>query len=175
MSRVVSAFARICLGLCLGSSFLFVSARPLLAANCAIVHHEAPTDAELAYRNGEFAKAESLYSAALSKAPERIDAAIGLVHSLLKQQRIIEASESVHRLLEGRPAVASLLTLRAEVELRQGEPWSATETATAALKLDQCNPRTLLIFARLADLNSRHLTARWPWSGCARCRCRSCP
>ena len=46
------------------------------------------------------------------------------------------------------------------MELRQGEPWSAAETAGASAKLDACNPRTMLMFARLAEMNSRHASAR---------------
>jgi thioredoxin-like negative regulator of GroEL len=131
-----------------------------MAANCAIVHHGTSTEADMAYLAGEFAKAAELYKTALAKSPESTDVGMGLVHSLLRQQRVVEALDEVHELVNEKPMTAALLTLRAEVELRQGEPWSAAETASASAKLDACNPRTMLMFARLAEMNSRHATAR---------------
>jgi len=155
-----SGSARLRAGVYLVSGLFWVSAQSVMAANCAIVHHGTPTEADTAYQAGEFAKAAELYKAALAKGPESVDAGIGLVHSLLRQQRVVEASDVVRGLVDKKPTTAALLTLRAEVELRQGEPWSAAETASASAKLDPCNPRTMLTFARLAELNSRHATAR---------------
>jgi hypothetical protein len=146
--------------LCLVPGLFWVSAQSMMAANCAVVHHEPLTEADTAYLAGDFSKAAELYKAALAKGPEQVDAGIGLVHSLLRQQRVVEASDAVRGLIGEKPTTAALLTLRAEVELRQGEPWLAAETASASAKLDPCNTRTILMFARLAELNSRHATAR---------------
>ncbi len=154
-----SASAWLRAGLYLVSGLFWTSAQSVMAANCAIVHHGTPTEADTAYLAGEFAKAEGLYRAELAKGPAQADAGAGLVHSLLRQQRVVEASDEVRRLVGAMPPTAALLTLRAEVELRQGEPWSAAETASGSAKLDPCNPRTMLMFARLAELNSRHATA----------------
>lgn len=146
--------------LCLVPGLFWVSAQSMMAANCAVVHHGPLNEADTPYLAGDFSKAAELYKAALAKGPEQVDAGIGLVHSLLRQQRVVEASDAVRGLIGEKPTTAALLTLRAEVELRQGEPWSAAETASASAKLDPCNPRTMLMFARLAELNSRHATAR---------------
>ena len=139
---------------------LWLPAHPLFAANCAVVHHPAPSAADTAFLAGDFAKAAELYQAALTKNPAEADVAIGLVHALLHQQKIQGAADAVHALIGDKTAAAVLLTLRAEVELRQGEPWAAAETANASAKLDPCNPRTLLMIARLAGLSSRYATAR---------------
>jgi len=109
---------------------------------------------------GDFAKAEGLYQAALAKSPGEPNLANGLVRSLLRQQRVLDAASAVQSLIGDKPAPATLLTLRGEVELSQGEPWTAAETAGASAKLDPCNPRTIFLIARLAELSSRHATSR---------------
>ena len=51
------------------------------------------------------------------------------------------------------------ITLRGEVEYRQGMPWIAAETALASGKLDPCNPRNHLLLADLARLSSLYATS----------------
>jgi hypothetical protein len=154
----VGTFAPVlmCIGIILG--LLWIPPHSLFAMNCAVVHHPAPSEADTAFLAGEFAKAAELYQTGLAKNQET-DLAIGLVHALLRQQKVQEAAVAVHAFIGDKPASAALLTLRAEVELRQGEPWAAAETAGASVMLDPCNPRTMLLFAELAELNSRHATA----------------
>ena len=146
------------------SGFLLVnlglSSRVSFAMNCVLVHHPVPSEADTAYLAGDLPKATELYRAALDHTPGQQDLANGLVHSLLGQGKVIEATDTIHALIGDKPASAGLLTLRGEVELRAGKPWMAAETAAAAAKLDSCNPRTLLLFARLAGLNSRSATAQ---------------
>jgi tetratricopeptide (TPR) repeat protein len=145
-------------GFALGS--LWIPARPLFAVSCAVVHHPAPSEADNAFLAGDYAKAVELYQAALAKNPAEEDLAIGLVRTLLHQHRVQAAESAVHAFIGDKPASAALLTLRAEVELRQGEPWAAAETAGASAKLDPCSPRTMLVFAKLAGLTSRYGTER---------------
>jgi hypothetical protein len=141
------------------TGLLCLPAQSLIAANCAIVHRPAFSEADTAFLAGDFSKAEELYKTALASHPGQPDLAIGLVHSLLRQQRVLDAANEVQSLIGDTSASARLLTLRAEVELRQGEPWKAADTAVASAKLDPCNARTLLVLARLAALNSRLATA----------------
>jgi hypothetical protein len=129
-------------------------------SNCTIMHHAAPSEADTAFLNGDFAKAEGLYRAALTKNPGAIDPSIGLVHALLRQQKVLDAADAVHTWIGVNPAPAALLTLLGEVEFRQGEPWVATETSRDSFKLDPCNPRTIYLIGKLAELNSRYATAR---------------
>jgi hypothetical protein len=138
----------------------WLPAHLLLAMNCTVVHHPAPSEADSAFLAGDFAKAVELYQAELAKNPGETEVVVGLVHSLLRQQKVMDAANAVHSFIGDKPASAALLTLRGEVELRQGEPWNAAETAGASAKLDPCNPRTMLLFARLAGLGSRYSTAR---------------
>jgi hypothetical protein len=140
---------------------LVLPAKPLFAVNnCVIVHHSAPSEADNAYLAGDFNKAEGLYQAALTNNPGDTDLAIGLVHTLLREQKLVDATTAVQASIGDKPASAALLTLRGEVELSQGEPWKSAETAGASAKLDPCNPRTVFLIARLAGLTSRYATAR---------------
>jgi thioredoxin-like negative regulator of GroEL len=150
---------RILIASCFLPGLFCLAANSLFAASCAAVRHPAPSEADTAFLAGDFSKAADLYQAALGKSPGDPDQANGLVHSLLRQQRVEDASNAVHSLIGDKPPTAALLTLRAEVELRQGEPWAAAETAGASARLDPCDPRTILLFARLAQLNSRNATA----------------
>ena len=141
-------------------ALLCLTAHVLCAQSCPVVHQPAPSEADSAFLAGKFSQAADLYRSALTKNPEQLGAAEGFVHSLLRQQKVLEAANEVQSLIGTKPPSASLLSLRAEVELRQGEPWAAASTAVAALKVDPCNPRVLLIFARLSTLNSRNATAK---------------
>ena len=157
----IQNFGRIlfCSGFLLG--MLVLPATSLFAMNnCAIVHHSAPSEADNAYLAGDLNKAERLYQAALTKNPGDADLAIGLVHTLLREQKLVDAAVAVQASIGDRPASAALLTLRGEVELSQGEPWKSAETAGASAKLDPCNPRTVFLIARLAGLTSRYAMAR---------------
>ena len=130
------------------------------AAACPVVHHNAPSAADTAYLAGDFTKAADLYKAELTANADQTGSMQGLIHSLLRQQKVIESADNVQTLIASKPASAALLTLRGEVELREGEPWTAATTAVAALKLDPCNPRAIFLYSRLAALDSRNITSR---------------
>ena len=142
-----------CPGFVLG--LIWLPANSAFATSCTVVHHAAPSEADTAFLAGDFAKAAGLYQVALAKNPGETDLALGLVHALLRQQKVDDAAGVVNALIGDKAPSAALLTLRAEVELRQGEPWAAAESAGASVKLDPCNPRTVLLIARLAELTSR--------------------
>ena len=98
-----------CSGFLLG--LLGLHANSLFAMNnCAIVHHSAPSEANTAYLAGDFNKAEGLYQAALTKNPGDADLAIGLVHTLLREQKLVDAVAAVQASIGDRTASAALLT-----------------------------------------------------------------
>lgn len=153
-------------------------ARYLFAVSCDVVKHNPPSDADKAFLAADYAKAESLYKADLTAHPGNVAATEGLVHVLLREQKVVDADDAVKEALEaasnptagsGAPASpapaavpksGALLTLRGEVEFRQGEPWLVEPTVLASYKLDPCNPRTRLLFARYSAITSRYATAR---------------
>ena len=135
-------------------------ARSALAVPCAVVHHPPLSDADKALLVADYTKAESLYRSALAANQGDADLTVALVHALLRDQKVQEAADTVKAALDAAPKSAALITLRGEVELRQGEPWTAAQTAYESLKLDPCSPRTQLLIADLARINSLYATAR---------------
>jgi hypothetical protein len=141
-------------------AMLVASAHGLHAVTCNVVKHSPPSDADKAMLAGDYAKAESLYQATLQKQAADVDSTVGLVHALLREQKVSEAADAVNDALEAAPKTAALITLRGEVEFRQGELWLVEPTVVESYKIDPCNPRTRLLFARVAEASSRYATAR---------------
>jgi predicted aspartyl protease len=101
-----------------------------------------------------------LFAEDVAARPTDPEAVGGLVHALLRQQKVKEAADAVNAALSKAPASAALMALRGEVEVREGVPWEAAKTANDAVKADPCNPRVRLLLARVAEINSLHATAR---------------
>jgi tetratricopeptide (TPR) repeat protein len=142
-------------------------AQSLFAASCSVLKHNPPTDADNALLAADYAKAESLYKAELAAHPGDLDATSGLIRTLLREQKVLDAEEALHTALEagpkaadGSPNSAPLLTLLGEVKFRQGEPVDVEPIVIQSYKLDPCNPRTRLLYARYAEINSRYAAAR---------------
>jgi hypothetical protein len=146
-------------GVLLGVGVLILPAKTLLAESCSVVKHGPPTDADTALLTAEYPKAEALYRADLAKHAGDTEATVGLVHALLREQKLQDAADVVKTALAAAPKSGSLLTLRGEVEFRYGEPWLVEPTVIESYKLDPCNPRTRLLFARVSQVNSRYATA----------------
>jgi predicted aspartyl protease len=169
---------RLFLNFALMFAMLMLPARFLFAVSCPVVKHNPPTDADKALLAADYAKAESLYIDTLTAHPGDVDATVGLVHAFLRERKLKNAEEVIKDAFDANsgtaPAsgtanapvgvanqkLARLLTVRGEIEFREGEPWLVEPTVVASYKLDPCNPRTRLLFARLAFATSRHATAR---------------
>ena len=139
---------------------LGLAARSLSAESCSVVKHGPATDGDKAFLAADYAKAEGFYRADLAKHPGDAELTAGLVHVLLRQQKVQEAADTVKAALAATPQSASLLTLRGEVEFRQGDLWLVQPTVVSAYKLDACNPRTHFLFAQLEQADSHYATAR---------------
>jgi predicted aspartyl protease len=132
----------------------------LLAQICTVVQHRAPTEADKALLAADFVKAASLYKAGLTGHPGDVELTSGLVLALLRQQRVKEAADEVNASLASAPGSAALISLRGEVELREGTPWVAAQSAAEADKLDPCNPRNHLLLAVLERMSSLYASSR---------------
>ncbi len=130
------------------------------AGECPVLHHGPPTDADKALLAADYSKAEDLYRAALAANHSDVGLTAGLVHALLRDQKVQEAADVVQTALASTQGSAALITLRGEVEYRQGEPWVAAQSAGESFKLDPCNPRTELLLADLFRINSFYASAR---------------
>jgi hypothetical protein len=127
---------------------LSLVAHTMFADNtCKVVRHPPPSDADTAYLAADFPLAMGLYQAVLSKTPGDVDSTIGLVHALLRQYKLQEAADALEASTKVGSESPALMTLRGEVELRQGEPWKATKTAVAAYTADPCNPEPCFCFS----------------------------
>ena len=140
-----------------GTSLVASSA---LAVTGNVVKHPVSSEAQKALLAADYPRAETLFRADLQKSPNDPEVISGLFHALLRQQKLADAANLVKTSLAAQPASASYLTLRGELEFRQGEPWTAEQTAVAAYKADPCNPRTRLLYARVTQAESRNATAK---------------
>jgi Aspartyl protease len=153
VSIVVRALTRIGLAVVL----LSLAANSMFAANCKVVHHPAPSEAETAFLAANFNRAAGLFQSELAKSPGDAALTVGLVHSLLKQQKLQEAASALPSSAGESP---ELMTIRGEVQLRLGQPQLAAASAIASMKLDPCNPRTMLLLSKLEGLSSQYAAER---------------
>ena len=75
--------------------------------------------ADQRYRSGKFADAEASYQALLKINPTLVLAQVGLVRSLLRQQKIDEALEAANTAQAAHPDSAALLAAKGDVDLPQ--------------------------------------------------------
>lgn len=142
------------------AAMLCFSYEGLAAPGCGVVRHHAPTEADRAMAAADFARAASLYQAGLAAHPGDAELTTGLVHALLRQQKVQEAADALKPSLAVARGPSALMTLRGEVEFRQGRPWSAIQTALEAERLDPCNSRAHMLLAKLERINSRDAAGR---------------
>ena len=142
-----------------------MSPRPVFAADCSVVQHGEPSPADHAYLASDYAKAEALYRGALKASPGNTQLIEGLVYALLREGKVQEASDAIEEALTRAPGKAALITLRGEVEYREGEPWKAAGSADESIKLDPFNPRTHLLFSKLAQISCSSIEEKEPGLG----------
>jgi predicted aspartyl protease len=139
--------------LCLPANFLF-------AVSCSVVQSHQSSEAEKALLAADYAKAAGLYQTDLASHPGDAELTAGLVRALLHQQKVREAADAVKASLAAAPNSAALISLRGEVEYRQGTPWIAVRSAIESEKLDPCYPRNHLLVADLERLSSMYASSR---------------
>ena len=130
------------------------------AVSCSVVQHHAPSAADQALLAADYEKAAGLYKADLAGHPGDVELIAGVVHALLRQQKAQEAADFIQASLAAAPNSAPLISLRGEVEYRQGTPWTANQSAIESAKLDPCNARNHLLLADLFRLSSMYASSR---------------
>ena len=128
----------------------------LADTHCRAVAPHEPTPAEKALLGGQAAEAETLYRDALSKTPHDPALVVGLVHSLLRQQKVTDAESAVNIELATAPDSVPLLTVLGEVQYREGKIAEAAGTADKAYVADRCNARVYLLRSRILRINSMY-------------------
>ena len=121
-------------------------------------------DSELAaadrlYRAGKFAEAETSYQALLKTETKPLAAQVGLVRSMLRQQKIDEALDAVNSALASQPNTAALLAAKGDVQFRRGEMPDAELSYLTAKKLDPKEVHAYLGLARLYNSYSLYRRA----------------
>jgi tetratricopeptide (TPR) repeat protein len=130
------------------------------APACPAVEAPPATPADTAYSEGRYADAEGLYQQALAQRPQDVEVSAALVHTLLHEGKIAQASAQVTAILSANPHAAPSLTAQAEVQLRQGEPWLAGQSLDAAAAADPCYARAHLIRSRALRIDSMYASER---------------
>jgi predicted aspartyl protease len=128
--------------------------------SCHVVTAHEPSAAEKAYLSGDAKQAEALYREALGKSPHDPAAVAGLVRSLVREQKVDDASSMINAELTLAPDSVPLLVASAEVLFREGRVMDSAKTADKAFHADPCNPRLYLFRARLFRLNSMYASER---------------
>ena len=115
--------------------------------------------ADQLYRAGKFAEAEAGYRSALKADSKLVLAQVGLVRSLLRQQKIDEAFDEVNTALVVTPNSAPLLAAKGDVQFRRAEMSDAELSYLAAKKLDHKEVYAYLGLARLYSSYSMYRVA----------------
>ncbi len=146
--------------LIVAAALCMLSSGFLMAATCTVRRAHELSEGEKELLAADYPKAETWFRDALANQPGSEELAAGLVHSLLRAQKVKDAADTIAAALKAAPESATLISLRGEVELRQGFPWMAVASANDALRRDPCLARNDLLLARLDSLSSLHASSR---------------
>jgi len=105
--------------------------------------------AEMLYRSGKFAEAAAKFQAMVKADPKMVPAQVGLIHSLLREQKIDEAQAAAIRALTLQPDAAPLTTAMGDVQFRMGEMPEAERSYLKALNLNPKDPAPYIGVARV--------------------------
>jgi len=121
------------------------------------------TDADRAFRRGDFTAAETLFRAQLAAATTedaRSAATAGLIRTQLATGKLKEALDAAKKSVAEHPQDAVLQDVLGEVYFRRGETNEAASALMAASQLDLCNPRVHFDIARYWRLSGMYSSAQ---------------
>ena len=107
------------------------------------------SSAEMLYRAGRFEEAAAKYQALVKADPKLGPAQDGLIHSLLREQKVDEAQAAAVRALTLLPNAAPLATAMGDVQFRLGEMPEAERSYLKAMNLNPKDPAPYLALARV--------------------------
>jgi len=105
--------------------------------------------ADQLYRAGKFSEAEASYQALLKSDAKLVPAQVGLVRTMLRQQKIDEALDAANTALTAQPNSAALMAAKGDVQFRRAEMSDAEVSYLTAKKLDAKEVRAYLGLAKL--------------------------
>ena len=115
--------------------------------------------ADQLWRSGKFAEAETRYRAILQSDPKLVPAQAGLIRSMLRQQKVDVALDSVNAALVAQPNSAALLAARGDVQFRLGQIPDAETSYLSAKNLDEKDVHPYLGLARVYRCESLYQQA----------------
>lgn len=121
----------------------------VLADDTKAAANPALAAADQLYATGKFAEAADSYQAILKTDPKLIAAQVGLVRSLLREQKIDEAQAEITSALAAEPNSAPLQTTMGDVDFRRAQMQAAELAYRKALQIDPKQVRAYLGLARL--------------------------
>ncbi len=121
----------------------------VLADDTKAAANPALAAADQLYATGKFAEAADSYQAILKTDPKLIAAQVGLVRSLLREQKIDEAQAEITSALAAEPNSAPLQTTMGDVDFRRAQMQEAELAYRKALQIDPKQVRAYLGLARL--------------------------
>jgi len=111
---------------------------------------------------GKFAEAETSYRALIKTDPKLVPAYAGLVHALLRQDKVDEALESVTAALKELGELPDLLAAKGDVQFRLAEMSEAESSYSDAKSLDRTSYVSLLVV--LVATNAWFIGAALPYA-----------
>ena len=128
-------------------AMLLVALRPAASAaraDAARAEDEKPAApnpaliaADQLYRSAKFSEAETAYRALLQASPTLLPAHVGLVRSLLRQQKVEDAQNTVTASITALGALPSLLSAKGDVQFRLSQISDAEASYNDAKELDR--------------------------------------
>ncbi len=115
--------------------------------------------ADQLYRTDNLAEAEARYQALLKSDANNLRAQVGMVQTMLREQKIDEALDAINAALFAQPKSAVLLALKGNVHFRRAEMSEAEVSYLAAKKIDPKQPAAYLGLAQLYRCYSLHRRA----------------
>ena len=118
-----------------------------------------PTDGDAALSRDDYTTAEAVFRAALAKDPGSEAASLGLVRSLIGEDKSADARALADGLLIKHPQSALAEVAVAESAYRAADFATAKSRAAHALQDNGCEPQALAIVAKLYAITARFATA----------------
>ena len=105
--------------------------------------------ADMLYRSGNFAEAAAKFQAIVKADPKNVPAQVGLIHSLLREEKIDEAQAAAITALAVQPTSDLLVTAMGDVQFRLGEMPEAERSYLKAEGMNSRNPAPYVGAARI--------------------------
>ncbi len=125
----------------------------------ALAPHQL-SPAEKAYSDSDYSQAEQLYAQALAQQPHDASLAARLIETLLTEDKLAQAAEQVNAAISANPNSAAVLTARAELQVRRGQPWLGMQSLDQAAAADPCYARVHFVRSKIFRLDSMYASER---------------